>query len=73
MRAPHADAPYARLEGGPLNAPPKLYRRRFYVLVVFCSLMFLYGTSHPIAEVGTHSTPHRRATRATLRVVKRPS
>jgi hypothetical protein len=67
MRA--ADAPYARLAGG----PPKLYRSRFYVLVVFCSLMFLYGTSHPFVEVGTHSSPHRQATRATLHVATRPS
>lgn len=59
MRA--TDTPYARLAGGPVSASPKLYRRRFYVLVVFCSLMFLYGTSHPLLEEGTlsaHPTSH---------------
>jgi hypothetical protein len=50
MRA--GDEPYTRLPGGPVSAPPKLYKRRFYVLVVFCSLMFLYGTSHPLSLLG---------------------
>jgi hypothetical protein len=53
------DGEYTRLASG--GSAPVLYRTRFYVLFVYCCLMFLYGARRPFSatigfQVGMNPT-----------------